>query len=303
MYQHAHAVDGLGAGQPRLSQQLRLRGPVDQVAGQEVGRKGQRVWPERRFFVRPHAHGGGVDQEVGVKGFLGEGIVVEAAAIEGAGGNGGSQVLHQQFGPGQGAVEDGHLRAGSGQRVDDRPCPAPGAQHQRSPAAWLETSFPQIGEEPHPVGVVPRQPPIFPHDNGVHRSDGLRGLGDAVEIGHHRLFVGHGHVGPAKAQGHHAPQRGLHLAGRHGQGQVDPVQAQGGKGGVVHGRRQRVLHRPAHDPQELRLSVDLDHVMPPPSRRSVAAKPGNESAMHSTSHTRVWPAARSPATASVMARR
>ena len=68
-----------------------------------------------------------------------------------------------------------------------------------------------------------------------------------VQMSQDRLLVRDRHVGPGKAQRAQPAHRFADVVGVDRHGHVHPIQPQGGEGGVVHGRADAVLHRPAHD--------------------------------------------------------
>ena len=94
----------------------------------------------------------------------------------------------------------------------------------------------QIPDGPHPadtVGIAADEPSVIVHD-GVDGpcQPGLRG--DFVQIGHDCHLVGHGEIGSPHIQRPQCGNCGLQPGLVHVKGQIDVVQPQGLKGGIVH---------------------------------------------------------------------
>ena len=106
------------------------------------------------------------------------------------------------------------------------------------------------------VGVA-AQPAAFvaPHQ-GVHRPQPAGQGGQLRRQVRRRLLVGQGDVEAAAVERRQGPQHHGQVRRRHRQGQVDPVQAQGGEGGVVHRRGEGVAHRIPQHPRQGGAATD-----------------------------------------------
>ncbi len=139
---------------------------------------------------------------------------------------------------GRGAVDDDHLpAAGLGQREHDGPRRTAGAEHGDRQTAGLEVVVePERVDEPAAVRALPRR--RAPSENttvlaacrAVTVDDG-RSTRPATSV-----LWGIVTESPSRPEQPSRTERGAGLAGGHGEGEVDHVQAAGREGGVVHGR-------------------------------------------------------------------
>ena len=143
----------------------------------------------------------------------------------------------------------GHLGgAAGGQRQDDGASRPAGAEDQAAATVGSPMIVDAQGvEKTGTIGAVADQV-VTPADHGV---DGPQATGHRGQVIHRpgdSPLVRHGHGEPDDAQGAHG-RHGIGAPARwHGEGDVNPVQLQGGEGRVVEDRRQRVPHGVADDP-------------------------------------------------------
>ncbi len=100
---------------------------------------------------------------------------------------------------------DGDAAAASQQGVDHRPRRAARTQHQTIPTIEGQAIPLQIGQKAGPVGIEASQTAVA-DDDGVNRADDARGGENGIHMRQDGLFVGHGHVDAAKAEGDQATQ-------------------------------------------------------------------------------------------------
>ena len=140
----------------------------------------------------------------------------------------------------------GDLDAGAAQLIEaghHGPGTAAAAEHQGAALAPVGLRLPQRPVEALHIGVgAEPATPVAGHQH-VHRPQPFgQGAELAAEPGH-ALFVGNGDVEAAAADGLQALHNGAQLLRRGGQGQKHPVERHGLEGGVVHRRREGVVHR------------------------------------------------------------
>ena len=94
-------------------------------------------------------------------------------------------------------------------------------------------------------------------DNGVYRSNGLRGRVYLIQKGHDGLFVGHGDIDPAHAKGAETLHGRGHIFLAHGEGHIGPINAQRGRGRIVHGGAFALGKWPTYQSNQLCFTVNV----------------------------------------------
>ncbi len=220
------------------------RGPgIDQVQDEQVGveRLGR-----NRARITGQSDGRGIDQDtsLGQLGF--DDRVMPRHCPKLHVGRALGEVLDHALGPVEVPIEHHDaLEAFGDQAVDDRPGASTRTEHHRLAWHFLLPDQPIEGDlEAGHVGVVPDQPLALPGDR-VDRAGVVGFLGQAIDHGDDPLLVRDRHVRPEKRIGAKFGHRLGELDRRPVPRLVRRVDAQGIKGGLLHGTRKRMGHRVA----------------------------------------------------------